>query len=119
MELPADPSPTSGAELERLEKEQALGETANLGRPGVETTDAIKTVVSCGSAKIPGETATPGSGQTAAIPTKISRSGKAAAIPAAIPGGPAAALTAATAGGAETIQASKGETRTGRGREAG
>jgi len=93
MELPADPSPSSGAELERLEKEKALGETANLGRPGVETTDAIKTVVSCGSAKIPGETTTPG--------------------------GPAAALTAATAGGAETIQASKGKTRTGGGRDAG
>ena len=60
MELPADPSPSSGAELERLEKEQALGERANVGCPRFETANAVKTGVSCGSAKIPGETATPG-----------------------------------------------------------
>jgi hypothetical protein len=96
MELPADPSPPSGAELERLEKEQALGETENLGCPRFETANAIKTGVSCGSDKIQSETATPG--------------GPAKALTASTPGGPIEALTATAPGGAETIQTQKGKT---------
>jgi hypothetical protein len=60
MELPADPPPAGGTELEQLEKEQALGETENMGCPGVETPNAVKTVAPRGPAKIPGKTATPG-----------------------------------------------------------
>jgi hypothetical protein len=45
MEPPADPSPASRTELERLEKEQALGETADLGCPRFETPVATKTGV--------------------------------------------------------------------------
>ena len=46
----------------------------------------------------------------AAIPTAIPRGSQATTIPTAIPGGPAAALTAATTGGATTIETSTGKT---------
>jgi hypothetical protein len=78
MEPPANTSPASSKELGQLEKEQALGETANLGCPRVETPNAVATAVSSGPTEIAGKTA--------------------------IPGGPDAALTAATPGSAETIQ---------------
>jgi hypothetical protein len=99
MELPADPPPASGTELEQLGKEQALGEAANLGCQGVETPNAVKTVVSRGPAKNPGKTATPGDRQSTAIPTAIQRS-------------PVRPLTVATAGGSPTtIETCTGKTR--------
>lgn len=64
MELQANTHPATSTELEHMEKEQPLGEGTNLGRPGVETTDAIAAAV---------------------------RSGPAAAFPAAITGFPAEA----------------------------
>ncbi|MGZ8430219.1 MAG: hypothetical protein ACXWWS_12365, partial [Candidatus Deferrimicrobiaceae bacterium] len=71
--------------LEKLEKERALGEAADLGCPRIETPTAGKTTV-------------PGGGQTATDPT-------------AIPRGPATALTATTPGVCTTIETSKGKTR--------
>ena len=105
MEPPADPSPATPTELEHLEKEQPLGEAANLGSPGVETPDAIATAASSGTTGIAGETAIPG-GPVTGIPTKT-------------PGGPVAALTATTPGSAKTIQAETGKTRTRGGRKTG
>jgi hypothetical protein len=72
MELPADTSPTTSTELERLAKEQSLGEATNLGCPRVETESAIKTAAESGSTKISGKTATPRGSQTETIPTTVS-----------------------------------------------
>jgi hypothetical protein len=92
MGLPANTYPTSSTELEHLEKEQSLGEAANVGCPRFETPNAI-----------------PG-GPAAAIPATIPR-GTAAAIPAAIPRGTTTAFTATTTGGTTTIETSTGKTR--------
>ena len=97
MEPPADPSPASGTELEQLEKEQALGETANLGCPRAETPNAIAATVSSSPSNISGETATSGGSQTTAIPTTIQR-------------GPTRALTTEAPGGTTAIETQTGKT---------
>jgi len=84
MGPPADPSPATSTELEHLEKEQPLGEAANLGCPRVETPNAIATAVSSGPTKIAGKTAIPEGSRAATIPTAIP-GGPATAIPATIP----------------------------------
>ena len=55
MELPANTPPATPTELEHLEKEQPLGEAANLGCPGFETRKAITTAVSSGPTTIYGQ----------------------------------------------------------------
>jgi hypothetical protein len=81
VELPENTSPTSSTELERLAKEQALGEATDLGRPRVETPGAIETAAESGPAKIPAKAATTGGGETAAVATAIARGVQAAAVP--------------------------------------
>lgn len=88
MELQANTHPTTSTELEHMEKEQPLGEGTNLGRPGVETTDAIATAVRSGPAEFPAR--------------------------AAITRFPAAARTTSTPGGTATIRLQEGKTREGR-----
>jgi hypothetical protein len=117
MEPPADPSPATSTELEHLEKEQPLGEAANLGCPGFEAPNAVATAVSSGPTKITGKTAIPG-GPATGIPIATER-GQATAIPTATPRGSVTALTATTTGGAKTIQTETGKTGTGGGRKTG
>ena len=86
MELQADPSPASGTELERLEKDQSLGEAADLGCRRFETANAIKASAESGPTEIQGKTA--------------------------IRRGPITALTAATSGGSPAaIETCTGKTR--------
>jgi len=106
MELPAYTSSTTSRELEQLAKEQALGEAANVGCPGFETTNAVTTTISGAPTKISGTATISRGGQTSTGTTTIPRSRQTSTAAATIPTSPATARAASKPGGATSIRSS-------------